>query len=253
MEDASGDGWVGRSGHPGFPFLRYASPKIPSKVSAWGELCPTKNMPGSPGLASHSQPPFLPACLLCRKLPVPWLCCLMLRGPGHLPLCSHLPSPSEKQWVFQCQERSCLILGRHPECYSLSPHATPQGPKPGWLANVPAKSHGPGGSMPAPQQPWKGKLHPTQAQPSATQCTRAPSRANTAAGPVFSSGSILRRQRRRRKASVLRYSRWNFQPKREAYSQPSPSASACRCCRREEAAKRERQGRDPKGKPARAT
>lgn len=40
---------------------------------------------------------------------------------------------------------------------------------------------------------------------------------------------MRRRQRRRRKASVLRYSRWNFQPKSEAYSQPSPSASACLC------------------------
>lgn len=107
--------------------------------------------------------------------------------------------------------------------------------------------------MPVLHQPWKGTLYPTQAQPDATQCTRAPSRANTAAAPVFSSGSMRRRQRRRRKASVLRYSRWNFQPKREAYSQPSPSASACLCCRREEAAERERQGRSPRGKPGRAT
>lgn len=210
-------------------------------------------MPGSPDFSSHSQTsPIYPSPSL-QEAPSPFALLsgepLRVRPPPSLLSSSH----SEKQWVFQCQERSCLILGRHPERYSLFPHATPQGPKPGRLANVPSKSQDPGGSVPVPHQPWKGMLYPTQAQPDATQCTRAPSRANTAAGPVFSSGSMRRRQRRRRKASVLRYSRWNFQPKREAYSQPSPSASACLCCRREEAAKRERQGRVPRGKPGKAT
>lgn len=86
----------------------------------------------------------------------------------------------------------------------------------------------------SPKQPWKNMLHPVDPR-KAWPHTRAPSRANTAAGPVFSKGSMRRRQRRRRKASVLRYSRWNFQPKSEAYSQPSPSASACLCCMGEQA------------------
>lgn len=45
-----------------------------------------------------------------------------------------------------------------------------------------------------------------------------------------SRGSILRLQRRRRKASVRRGFMWKRQPKSEAYSQPSPSSSSCLCC-----------------------
>lgn len=208
-------------------------------------------MPGSPDLSGHSQTSApIHASPSLQEALVLWLCCLVSHSESQVTSLSALIFTLREAVGPPVSRKKLSYLGRHPECCSLSPHATPQGPKPGWLANVPPKN--PGGSMPVPHQPWKGKLHPTQAQPDATQCTRAPSRANTAAGPVFSSGSMRRRQRRRRKASVLRYSRWNFQPKSEAYSQPSPSASACLCCGREEAAMRERQGRIPRGKPGKS-
>lgn len=211
-------------------------------------------MPGSPDLSGHSQSyPIYPSPSRQEApSPLALLSGEPLRGPGLLPLCSHLHTHRRNGSSSVKKEAVLFYEDAQYAVHSL-PHATPQGPKPGWLANVPSKSHDPGGSKPVPHQPWKGMLYPIQAQPDATQCTRAPSRANTAAGPVFSNGSMRRRHRRRRKASVFLYSRWNFQPKREAYSQPSPSASACLCCRREEAVERKRQGRIPRGKPGRAT
>lgn len=96
-----------------------------------------KDMPRSPGLYGHSQTSPIPARLSLPETLGPWalLSGEPLRGPDH-----RSSSHSEKQWVFQCQERSCLVLGRHLECCSLSPQATPQGPKPGWLANVPSET-----------------------------------------------------------------------------------------------------------------
>lgn len=61
--------------------------------------------------------------------------------------------------------------------------------------------------------------------------TREHSRAKMAAGPVFSSGSMRHLHRRLRKLSIFFIFRWNF-PNREAYSQPSLSASSGRCWKR---------------------
>lgn len=63
--------------------------------------------------------------------------------------------------------------------------------------------------------------------------TREHSRAKMAAGPVFSSGSMRRLHLRLLKLSVFLGLRWNLQPKSEAYSQPSLSASSGRCCEHE--------------------
>lgn len=65
-----------------------------------------------------------------------------------------------------------------------------------------------------------------------TLITSEHSKEKMAAGPVFSNGSIRHLQRRRRKESVFLCLRWNFQPNKEAYSQPSRSDSSGRCCRR---------------------
>lgn len=89
MEDAL---W-GKGSHLGFPFLRYMSPQNPSKVSAWGELCPAKDMSGSPGFSSHCQvsPIYAsPSSLQEAPGPLVLLSEEPLKGSGHLPPCSPL-------------------------------------------------------------------------------------------------------------------------------------------------------------------
>lgn len=58
--------------------------------------------------------------------------------------------------------------------------------------------------------------------------TREHSSAKMAAGPVFSSGSIRYLHLRLLKLSIFLIFKWNL-PNREAYSQPSLSASSGRC------------------------
>lgn len=60
--------------------------------------------------------------------------------------------------------------------------------------------------------------------------TREHSSAKIAAGPVFSSGSMRHLHLRLLKLSIFFIFKWNL-PNREAYSQPSLSASSGRCCK----------------------
>lgn len=127
----------------------------------------------------------------------------MPRDPGkHQELCkdqcrthSHFPAPFSIFWTKQITTKLC-----NPDTYHR-------------LLSVP-----PNGLSPLTTHPRPGRL------------TREHSRAKMAAGPVLSSGSIRQRQRRRRKESVFRCLRWNFQPNREAYSHPSRSDSSGLCC-----------------------
>lgn len=130
----------GNGSHPGFPFLGYTSPKSYQTLHL-GELCPVKDMPGSPDLSGHSltSAPIHASPSLQEAL-VLWLCCLVSHSESQATSLSALIFTLREAAGPPVSRKKLSYLGRHPECCSLSPHATPQGPKPGWLANVPPKN-----------------------------------------------------------------------------------------------------------------